>query len=339
MARPRKATMRDVAREAGVSYQTVSRVINDHPSVAPATRERILQVIAKLNYRPSKVARSLVTRQSRTLSVVTYGLSHYGPTQMMANIEQAAKSSDYDLIFANINPDDDQEELFAIIQDMERHSIDGLILIAPVRWIPFDHLVEQFRHLPIVQLDVARGASVPSVVIDQHEGGYEVTNHLLELGHMKLAEISGPLDWYGAQARHAGFLQALSDANLVPAASIEGDWTPQSGYECAQQLLDNENFTALVVGNDQMALGAIRALHERNLCIPEDISIVGFDDIPEAPYFSPPLTTVRQEFSQLGKLGVEYLVSIIEDSAITQQKTISPRLIVRKSTAPPAGHT
>lgn len=334
MPRPKKVTMHDVAREAGVSYQTVSRVINDHPSVAPATRKTVLDVIKRLNYRPSKVARSLATRQSMTLAVITYGMRHYGPTQMVAHIEQAAKSSSYDLIVANIRPDE-EDDLVAAIGNMERRAIDGLILIAPVSSIAYEDIDRQFQHLPIVQIDIRPGAKVPSVIIDQYQGGYDVGQHLIALGHRRIVEIAGPQHWYGASSRHRGFVQALADAQLDVVATTEGDWSPQSGYDCARHLLTEYTFTALVVGNDQMALGALRAIREKDLGVPEEISIVGFDDIPEAPFFSPALTTVRQDFSQLGIVGVEYLISMINHGGATQQKAISPELIIRQSTTSP----
>lgn len=333
MVRHKKVTMLDVAHEANVSYQTVSRVINQHPNVAPETRQRVLDVIKQLNYRPNKVARSLATSQSKTLAVITYDMRHYGPTQMVANIEQSARQHDYDLILSNISDDDD---LTPTIENIDRRATDGLLLIAPVKSNRYELLVKQFRYLPMVHIDITRGAKVPSVVIDQRQGSYDITRYLLELGHVKIAEISGPMDWYGAIARHEGFLQALDEVQLLPVAVTEGDWTPRSGYDCANQLLDQYDFTALVVGNDQMALGTMHAILKRKLCVPDDISIVGFDDIPESAYFTPPLTTVFQDFSQLGKVGVETLIAMInEPDYVTTQKLIKTRLVIRESATSP----
>jgi len=331
MHKPKKSTMLDVAREAGVSYQTVSRVINNHPSVAQKTRERVLQVIKRLNYRPSKVARSLATRQSKSLAVITYGMQYYGPLQMVVNMEHAAKSAGYDLVYANINPGNN-DDVTTVIENIERWAIDGLLLIAPVQSNEYNKLVKQFRHLPLLQFDITPGADVPSVIIDQYGGCYEITQYLLRLQHRRLCEISGPKNWYGAMARHAGFLQALADSQLRPIAVREGDWTPQSGYRITQSLLEHDDFTGLVVANDQMALGAIRAIHEAGLRVPDDISVVGFDDIPEANYFTPPLTTVHQDFSELGRQGVAYLLDMIVHADFTgKQRVIAPQIIIRDS--------
>ncbi|MBZ0295313.1 MAG: LacI family transcriptional regulator [Anaerolineae bacterium] len=331
MDKPRKPTLLDVAREAGVSYQTVSRVINSHPSVAEATRERVLEVIARLNYRPSKVARSLASQHSKSIAVIVYGMQHYGPTQMVINIEQAAKSADYDLIFANINPEND-EDVTTTIENIERWSIDGLLLIAPVDSNRYEKLVKQFQPLPLVQIDITPGADVPSVIINQRQGSYEITSYLCQCGHKRICEIRGPMNWYGAVARHEGFLKALHACEIEPAGIADGDWTPESGYNCARQLLSQYQFTGLVVANDQMALGAMRAIHEAGLCIPDDISVVGFDDIPESNYFSPPLTTVRQDFSELGRQGVAHLLTIIENpEQHVGQHVLAPTLIIRSS--------
>lgn len=335
MAKPKRITMLDVAREANVSYQTVSRVINEHPSVSATTRARVLQVIQQLNYRPSKVARSLATNRTRTLAVITYGMRHYGPTQMVVNIEQAAKQAGYDLILANVDPNS-LEDFQTTIERIERWSVDGLLMIAPVKSNRYEQLVEQFTPLPLVQIDITPGAKVPSVIIAQKQGSSAITRHLLDLGHTRFCEISGPMNWYAAESRHEGFVSALHSAQLTPIAVVEGKWTPQSGYTCAQKLLADYQFSALVVGNDQMALGAMRAIQEHGMRIPEGVSIVGFDDIPEAPYLAPPLTTVHQDFSELGRQGIEQLLQRIQEpTTIAAQWVIPTTLILRDSTQAP----
>ena len=334
-AEPWRVTMMDVAHRAGVSYQTVSRVINDHPNVAVETRARVLAVISELNYRPNKAARSLATRKSQTLAMITYSMKYYGPTQMVINVEQCARESGYDLIFSNIDGLTGAG-MDATIDSLFRWAVDGILLIAPVASSHYEYMVQQFRHTPLIQLDNVPGSPHPSVIIDQNAGSCAITRHLIELGHQQIACITGPMNWFGAAARHRGWLDALTEAGLTPAASTAGDWTAQGGYEAAGRLLDNHDFTALVVANDQMAVGVIRALSERGLCVPRDVSVVGFDDIPEAAYFSPPLTTIRQDFSALGRQGLQYLIQLIQDPTLSGQRVIQPQFVLRESTASPA---
>ncbi|MBE0689324.1 MAG: substrate-binding domain-containing protein [Anaerolineae bacterium] len=331
----KRVTMLDVAKQAGVSYQTVSRVINHHPSVAPETRERVLSVIGALNYRPNKAARSLAARQSRTIAVITYTMAYYGPTQMVVNIERNAREAGYDVIFSNIEPMSG-DGIDAAVERLTQWAVDGVLLIAPVASNRYAHLVQEVSDIPLIQIDIAPGAPVPSVIVDQRYGSRIITQHLISLGHRRICEISGPLYWFGALARHEGWQETIKNANLEPVASVEGDWTAKSGYAAAQSLLDKHRFTALVVGNDQMALGAISALHARGVRVPEDVSVVGFDDIPESAYFLPPLTTIRQDFSELGRQGLDYLVGLIQGLQDGDgQHVITPELVVRDSTAPP----
>jgi LacI family transcriptional regulator len=197
-------------------------------------------------------------------------------------------------------------------------------------------MVALCANIPFVQIDTELGAKVPSVVIDQRFGSRLVTQYLIDLGHRALCEISGPLNWYGAQARHESWIKTLHQAGLAPGPSVEGDWTAAGGFRAANSLLDQgASFTGLVVANDQMALGAIRALRGRGLRVPEDVSVVGFDDIPEAAYFEPPLTTVCQNFAALGEQSVEYLVALIDNPHTpVHQRVLHPQLVERQSACP-----
>ena len=176
---------------------------------------------------------------------------------------------------------------------------------------------------------------MPSVVVDQWNGARQAVEHLIDLGHTNIAEISGPLENFDASIRHSSWRRCLELNSLEPGLSVAGDFEVRSGYLGAKELLAKQRpFTALFVGNDRMALGAIRALREAGLRVPEDVSVVGFDDIPEAAFFEPPLTTVRQDFEVLGKESVEYLVSLIEDDhTAVQQRVLYPELVIRQSTA------
>jgi LacI family transcriptional regulator len=331
--RPKNVTLHDVAKECGVSYQTVSRVINNHPHVSKDTRHRILQAIRELDYRPNRAARSLVTQRSYTLGIITFGTNFYGPAQMMTNVERAAKTRGYSLVFSSI-ADMTPEVIRQTIDDLSGQLVDGFVLITPVLGIHYDELVSLCAGIPFVQIDAELGAQVPSVVIDQRYGSQLASQHLIDLGHREICEISGPLHWFGAVARHESWIATLESAGIQPGPSKKGDWTAAGGYKAAHSLLDEgARFTALVVGNDQMALGAIRALHERGLCVPEDVSVVGFDDIPEAAYFEPPLTTVQQDFTGLGEQSIEYLVALIDNpDTPSHQRVLHPRLVTRLST-------
>jgi LacI family transcriptional regulator len=333
----KRITLHDVARAAGVSYQTVSRVINEHPHVSSATRQRVLEAVKVLNYQPNIAARSLVTRRSRMLELIVYGSSHYGPSQMVANVERAARELGYNLMLANITAVT-VEEIQASINSLSGRFVDGIILIAPVRGVSYEQIRAICGDLPFVMIDTQPGIATPSVVIDQHYGSQLVTQHLIDLGHRRICEISGPLDWYGAAARHESWQDTLRAAGLQPGPSVAGDWTAAGGYAAALDLLEGgAAFTALVAGNDQMAFGAVRALRDRNLRVPEDVSVVGFDDVPETAYFEPPLTTVRQDFDALGRQSADYLVSLIErPNTPLHQRVLYPQLVVRRSTLPPA---
>ena len=337
MKKHRRNTLHDIAAHTGVSYQTVSRVINNHPNVSPETRGRIQHAITELGYHPNKVAKSLVAKQSHTLAILTFGMDQYGPAQMVLNIERAAKAVGYDLIFSNVS-DPSYNQMRKALDSLIGRQVDGILSIASVDGTTYDELVKLCHDIPIVQIDPEMGLNVPSVMFDQRFGSHLVTEHLIKLGHRRISEISGPLHWFGAMARHQQWQETLSSSGLTPVSSVEGDWTAQGGYKALLRLrpLDSD-FTALVIGNDQMALGAIHALQEHNLHVPADVSVVGFDDIPEAAYFEPPLTTIQQNFSQLGEIGVRYLLHRIQHPDETpKQQIIFPRLVVRSSTAPPS---
>lgn len=336
MSEARRTTLYDVARRCGVSYQTVSRVINRHPSVSEETRERVQRAIVELDYRPNRAAQSLAGAKSRTLAMVTYGLNNYGPAQMVINIEQACREAGYDLIFTNV-ADHHLTTLNGSIEYIRRWDLDGLLLITPVEGLRYEDLAALFGNIPVALIGTRMGSSAPSIVVNQMDGTRQITEHLIELGHTHICEISGPPQWFDAQERHESWLETLQNHGLTPGASIEGDWSAKSGYAAVRTLLSGgERFTALVAANDQMAMGAIHALREHGRSVPHDISVAGFDDIPEAAFYGPPLTTIRQDFAKVGRQGVEHLIQRINDPAHqSKQDVIPPQLIVRQSTASP----
>lgn len=329
--RNRRATLHDVAQLAGVSHQTVSRVVNRHPNVATATRNRVLAAIRELDYAPNRFAQSLATRRSKTVGIIGYGTGHYGPSQMVAHIADGLKAKGYGLVYSamlELSLDDLRDQISALRDQF----VDGVVLITPIGG---GHLVETsgLIRVPFVMIDPMLGEHVPSVVIHQHYGAQLATQHLIDMGHRAICEVTGPMQWTGARQRHEGWLATLRRAGITPGTSVEGDWTAAGGFQAVQGLLrGGARFTGLFAGNDQMALGAMRALREAGLAVPDDVSIVGFDDIPEAAYFEPPLTTVRQDFTALGQQAVELLLDrMAAPEAPAHQRVLYPELVERAS--------
>lgn len=328
-------TLYDVARLAGVSYQTVSRVVNNQPRVSPVTRERVLDVIERLNYRPSYAAQRLAANRSRTLAIITFGVGNYGPSDMLLNMETAAHEAGYELISTYVDTRNG-EGIRVAIDRLLRSAVDGAILIAPVQTPLYAMLLEKIQTIPVIHVDTADQKDIASVQVDQYAGGILATQHLLDLGHREICEIRGPLNWFGASSRHAGFVDTLAEAGLEPAGIAIGDWSPKSGYQAAIELIEQYQFTAIVVGNDHMALGVLSALADRGLRVPEDVSLVGFDDVAEAPYYIPALTSVKQDFVQLGMTALHSLLRLINDPEVPLTPiALQPTLVVRRSAAPP----
>lgn len=330
------ATINDVARKAGVSYQTVSRVINNHPSVKEATRKRVTEAIRSLKYQPSSVARSLVMQRSNLIGVVSFGTLHFGPSQMLSNIEQAARARGYHLSIASITALT-KDELESATDTLRRQRVEGILIIAPLLGAETDFLKEITPVIPMVLIDADQSAGLPLSSIDQLAGGRLGAEHLLGLGHRRIAFICGPQPWNDAKLRRQGWLDVLRQARLRPVAYTYGDWSARSGYKAAQALLKTKKpFTGLLVANDQMALGALRAFREAGLRVPEDISLVGFDNIPESEYFDPPLTTILQDFPSLGQTSLNQLLSLIETPGTAPTiQVIPPKLVIRASTGKP----
>jgi DNA-binding LacI/PurR family transcriptional regulator len=326
----KQATLRDVADLAGVSYQTVWRVVKEHPHVAEDTRQRVLRAVRELDYRPHRAAQMLTTGRSYMLQLVIFEGGYGDPLPAMLHWTQ---EYGYTVVVTEVRDATSCESLRAALRETA-HMVDGLLMVLPYAHWAYEELSELCQGRPFVVACTRLGSRMPSVVYDQWNGMRHAVEHLIGLGHRSIAEISGPMDSVDASLRHTSWQRCLEIHGLEPGPSVEGDWEVRSGYSGAQRLLSaGRRFTALVVGNDYMALGALRALREAGLGVPEDVSVVGFDDIPEAAYFDPPLTTVRQDFDVLGRESVEYLVSLIEGASSTvQQRVFYPELIVRQST-------
>jgi len=328
----RPAVMTDVAQLAGVSYQTVSRVLHDSPHVRDATRERVLAAIRQLDYRPNSMARALVTGRSNTLGVVTFDTTLYGPATTLHGIEQAAHDAGYAVIVSSLRSLN-RSTVLAAIQRLRDQGADGVAVIAPVQTA-----VEALRHVmpdfAVVAVAAAPSASIPVAGVDQAAGAAAATRHLLDLGHKTVWHLAGPADWKEAEARIEGWTSVLQAAGAPVPELLRGDWTARSGYELGERLLGVAGLTAVLAANDQMALGLLRRVHEAGLTVPDDLSVVGFDDIPEAAYFTPPLTTVRQDFGELGRRCLHLLLARIEGEGTPPRVVVAPELVVRASTGP-----
>jgi DNA-binding LacI/PurR family transcriptional regulator len=301
--------------------------------VRAETRDRVLAAMRMLNYRPNSVARALVTGRSKTLGVVSFDTTLYGPASTLFAIQRAAHEKDYFVSIVSLRTLDRASVLTAV-ERLRAQGVEGILMIAPEvnATAALTHLPDD---IPIVAVEAGPADAVPVVAVDQFEGAAAATQHLLDLGHPTVHHIAGPSSYLDAQQRIAGWRSALELAGVPITRPLPGDWSARSGYELAGELLADSAVTAVFVANDQMALGALRLLNEQGCKVPEDISVVGFDDIPEAPYFCPPLTTVRQDFLEMGRRGLHLLLERIGGAGDgTLRVTVGTELIVRASTGP-----
>ncbi|OZC95516.1 LacI family transcriptional regulator [Rhodococcus sp. 06-235-1A] len=330
MTPTRGPAMTDVARLAGVSHQTVSRVINGHPNVTEATRVKVHEAISELGYRPNTAARALVTGRSRTIGIVGTGNALYGPVSTLYSIESAARQAGYSVV-VGVPTSFDESAIITCVRRLQKQGVDGVVVIAPLRTEGGDiaHLAGE---LPLVAVEGSPAGEMAVVSVDQIAGARAATAHLLGLGHSAVWHVAGPLGWYEAGDRVTGWRLAHEDAGIEPPPTLSGDWTARSGFAAGRELAENADVTAVFAGNDAMALGILRALEVHGKRVPHDVSIVGFDDVPDAEFFSPPLTTIRQEFSEVGVRSVEILLNQIDSgSRSTRRSSIEPSLVIRAS--------
>jgi len=305
-------------------------VINGMTNIRPETRERVEAAIKELGYRPNLAARTLVTKRSKTIGIITTESGLYGPNSIHRTIEEASRTAGYfaaSVGLKQITPD----SLTDAIEHLLRQSVEGIVMIAGQR----QALDVIHRHDPGVPLVVVEGdlsRAKFAVGVDQHQGAYDATRHLIDLGHRCIAHITGPEDWTEAEARCLGWRDALADAGLDDSRVYVGDWSAARGYEVGLELGQDREITAVFVANDQMALGLLRALHECDRSVPGDVSVVGFDDAPESGYLIPPLTTVRQDFAEVGRRAIAVLNAAILDEEEDLERLIDPQMVLRDST-------
>ncbi len=334
LPRPVRAPgMHDVARLAGVSHMTVSRVLNDHPSVSDDTRRKVRAAIEELGYRRNVAARTLVTRRSDTIGIITSGSTHFGPSTTMIAVERAARDAGYYVTVASLESIDSSGVVAAISHFVDR-GVDGIVAIAPEAALA--HMAEPFLTSVPVVLVAAGAEPAPGVQItsiDQEQGARQATRHLIDLGHTRIGHIAGPEPWFDATARVRGWRRELAEARLRPGPLIASDWTAEGGVRAARALLRRGLPPAVFVANDLMALGLLRALHDAGVSVPQNISVVGFDDMPGAGHFIPGLTTIRQDLEGLGHQCIDMLLDALSGTP-TDRAPVPTTLILRQSTAP-----
>lgn len=329
----RTANIFDVARLAGVSHQTVSRVLNDLPNVRPATRARVEQAIAQLRYSPSPAARALVTRRTRTIGLLSPGVADYGPTSIAMHFTIAARGERYNVETVTAL-DADPGHVRDAVEGLLRQRVDAIVLI-----VVDVEVLEAVQALdlgvPLVAVAATARRSPLIVSIDQYRGARAAVRHLAELGHTRIHHLAGPFRAPDALERTRGWRDELIAQRLEVPSTVAGDWSAASGFQ-AGRALDVAAGSAVFAANDAMAIGLLSALRERGLVVPDDVSVVGFDDVPEAGYLYPPLTTVRQEFAALGQLIMQkVLVALEEPDGVTEDTPLATHLIIRHSTAAP----
>lgn len=323
------ASIRDVARVAGVSHQTVSRVLNDHASIRDDTKDRVLAAMQELNYQPNRAARELVTSRSRTIGVLAALRGAYGSSFTITAIESAARSAGYWASAVNVEGTI-PASIAAGVQYLLAQGVAGLVIIAPQQRT-LDTIAGMAIELPCVTLHSVGSGSAKIIGVDQVEGARLATRYLIERGHRDIYHLGGPQDWFEAEARMTGFLKEMTEQELPITAPILGDWSANFGYYAGQELLRVRDFTAIFAANDNMALGLMHAVWDAGLDVPGDVSIVGFDDIPEAAHFLPPLTTVRQDFAEMGRRCVALLLGDIDMRARAHPEQLVLELVIRDS--------
>jgi DNA-binding LacI/PurR family transcriptional regulator len=299
----------------------------------------VLNAIRELDYRPNTAARTLVTRRSQTLGVVSFDTTLYGPASMLYGIEQAARSAGYFVSIVSLRSLDGRSVQEAVDR-LRDQAVEGVLVIAP-QTSAVGALAHLSSVVPVVAVGAGAQSRVPGVAVDNEAGARLAVRYLLDLGHRTVHHVAGPANWLDAQARRHGWESALEALERPTPEPLAGDWSARSGYEAGLRLAEDPEVTAVFCANDHMALGVLRALHERGRKVPAEVSVVGFDDIPESSYLTPPLTTVRQDFGELGRRGLELLVEQLEQQDSTparrrqarQRVLVTPELVLRQSSS------
>ncbi|MEU3459489.1 LacI family DNA-binding transcriptional regulator [Streptomyces sp. NPDC006733] len=335
--RKQRVSMADVAQRAGVSSQTVSRVSNGHPGVIGSTREQVLTAMRDLGYRPNSAARALRYGQFNTIGVILHGLSTTGNSNTVEAIATQAAAEGYAITLIPVDIPT-QDNVLGAFTRMGELAVDAVIVFMEIHLLDAGSVaLPPGVHVVVVDSDA--GDRYPVVDTDQAGGARRAVSHLLDLGHTTVWHVTGPESSYASERRARAWRAVLEDAGRPVPPPLRGDWSADSGYAAGLVLADEPQCTAVFAANDQMALGLLRAFHERGRAVPGDISVVGFDDIPDAAHFIPPLTTVHQDFAEVGRRSVQEVLRQIREHDVPRSGTdiVATRLTVRDSTAPPPG--
>lgn len=334
--KPKSVTLYDVAEYADVSYQTVSRVINQASHVSEKTRLKVESAMAALNYVPNRVAQQLAGKLSQTIGLATTNLSLHAPSQIVAAIKTQAGGMNFNVVISMIEKPD-LAACKTAVNSLLSQRVDGLIVNIPLENEDALALKTACGNVPVLFLDVSPSLAANTIIFDPQEGARLGVEHLVTLGHRDIALLTGPLTSVSARLRFEGWKKTLAANRLEAQAVMEGDWSSLSGYEQVSRLLSKGcKPSAIIVANDQMALGALRALSEHGLSVPGEVSVVGYDDTEDSACFIPPLTTIKQDFRNLGKASVNRLLELIhQPSAQTLPQVLPVSLIERKTTAAP----
>ncbi|MER7797749.1 LacI family DNA-binding transcriptional regulator [Microbacterium sp. NPDC096154] len=344
MPATRPPSMADVAARAGVSHQTVSRVLNGHAYVRPATRDRVMLAIEELGYRPNQAARTLVTARTATVGILTTGTTHFGPASTVLAIEAAARTEGYFVSVASLTGYD-PETVRSLTDQLINQGVDGVLVVAAQQEVM--RLIDDLAPgVPVVAVaargDIPPDSRIRYVQVDQALGGTLATEHLLALGHTRIVHVAGPSGWYDADQRADAYVAAMTARGLEPRVIPAGGWSAREGYEVgralAPEIASGTGPTALFAGNDYQTMGLLRAFWEHGVRVPDDVAVVGFDDIDGSGYLVPALTTVRQPFAALGEAAMHALLdhwSAPDGGEGGVVGVIPPELVVRESTAAP----
>ncbi|RKS08356.1 LacI family transcriptional regulator [Nocardiopsis sp. Huas11] len=332
----RDPAMTDVARLAGVSHQTVSRVLNEHPNVREQTRLRVRAAIEQLGYRPNRAARALATGKSQLIGVVAQNSTLFGPTSLLAAFELAAAAQGFVVSVRRVRVLD-RGSIAAAVEHHREQRVAGIVVIAPTA-AAAEALGEVPTEVPLVAVDGDPDRDATLVTVDQEAGARLATQHLLAAGHRTVWHVSGPANWFDAAGRVRGWRGALEEAGAEVPPVTAADWSAASGYRAGLMLARMPEVTAVFAANDHLGLGILRAMFEHGRSVPGDVSVVGFDDVPEAAFFIPPLTTVRPDFDSVAAETLSVLLSVISgEVAGSTRRVITPTLVERGSVAAPAG--
>ncbi|WP_299998316.1 LacI family DNA-binding transcriptional regulator [uncultured Cedecea sp.] len=332
----KNATLEDVARHAGVSYQTVSRVLNKSANVSETTRRKVEMSIEELRYVPNRLAQQLVGKQSMTVGLVTTSLALHAPSQIAAAIKQYANTEGYQVLISMID-----ENVYQSIQDsineLKSQRVNRVIINVPLETDIAEKISKENDDVICLFLDVDPYSSVFNVSFNPADGTRASVKYLYELGHREIALLAGPKQSVSANLRLKSWQETLEDYSLQPAIVLHGNWDAQSGYNCALQMLrEVQHFSAVLVANDQMALGVLSAFHQQQLSIPGQKSVVGYDDTYESSFFYPALTTVSLDLDLQGKEAVRHILNATENDTQRLSAILPAKLVVRNSTGPQA---